>query len=499
MEKKGVSKIKHLSLRSKPKTKEENDLIPDEGIAIENSELIDVEARLSDNSLDKSFYEQTISFKNSKNKDKLDTTFVDAKGEDIRHEILDIAPELNKDKSFITSEKITKEINRVFQKTILVLVVDLIIFAFFVFYSLNLFFIGDNLITNTLITVGLGVLTVSVTSFFYILLSERKYLYFDIISKVVVFLVLNSFIGQGFSLVTIGSSIVIFIFSFLAYIELEKMQLGSRLFNLAIIATECRRILVTVSLLIFVIATFNQIIYRGVNNQGEFVSAENFISQTMLQNELIVDNVLIGRNSTFRSFSLNSFFISRNISFSNGLVQSRVIDKFTLRDYFITIYNKPQIITESEEELLNAECKDKQIKDCKGYIYGKVDEKLIQFQNEYFPEQKDIPLSSTINLELYRNLTKQFYSNLIRESSKDVKTGTSGFAFLNNLPLSNVLQTKYLIPLFFCIFLFIVLAGLRFIFNFLTSILLFLFWSILKLVRFVRVEIENVECEVVSI
>lgn len=504
MDKETVSKIKHLSLRSRNK---KNRISEGENI-IEDSKGEEFNFIPTNNSSDaielispdnSDFFSQTINFKNTKK----DLTRKDGASLDlnkINYSTIEGAQNSALTDNFRASEKFVKEVSRVFKKTIFTFIIDIILFAVFAFLAVNFFTLNQvSFGLNSFLLVSSLVVSVSFTTFFYILLSQRKYLFINILIKCAIFFVINFFIGQGFAIITLVTIVVLFLFLFLSYLELEKMQLGSRLFNLSVIAGECRRILITMCLIIIAIGTFNQIIWQGTTD-GQFVSAQNFVDKSIFSSDPLVDFLFLGATtSNFRSYSLNSYFINKNLFVANGMLESRVKETFTFRDYLLLVYNKPTVITSDEETLIKEECKVKKIADCLPTISAKINERLNEFKNQFYPKQADIPLSSTISLSLYREISNQHYLNIIKESSKDVNSGSPSLSVLNNLAFTKLFSPKYLIPMGMVIILFVAMYFVKFILGFFTSIVLSIIWNFMKLVKFVRVDIENVESEVVSI
>lgn len=501
-----VSKIKHLSLRSKSnqndnsrEEKIKGGLLEDPGMDGKNLGFGENNNQLASSQ----FFQQTINFKNTnplptepdQNISSVQYSLRKNKNVNLN------ADETFKDASFRVDSNIgqnknrSKENRRVFQKTITLLFLDLAIFAGFVFCSINLFFLNSNIIISFFIGILVMISYVIVTNIFYIILSEKKYLWILLFSKAILFLVLSSFISQLFSLITIVGVIIVFLMTYISYVELEKIQLGSRLFAISSIVSESTRVLVTMCIFIISLCTLNQIIYQGSDQNGKFIDGGKFVERVFLNNDYFAKKVLMGIDSPVKGKGgLNNIFINKNLNFSGGNLNLNNRESFTVRDFLILNYKTSELVNETELSTINEKCqKNKEL--CDLETRKVADEKLAVLRNESFPNLgPEIINSSVIDESLYRKLTTQFYLNLIKANSGDLKD-----ANVASVPLINLFSQKYIIPGVFSLFIFIFLTLIRPIIFLIINIGTFLFWHFMRLVRFARIEIETVESEVVSI
>jgi hypothetical protein len=517
----GISKIKHLSLRGKKNDRTTNNsnvltggLIEDTDLTSENfvddsskdSDIINQsQHRLDSLDLDtNSFFEQTINFKSKsiKNTDNDKDNVNDKAGEILsarkKNEFTGDFDNQTVNNSYYSSIGSVKEIKRVFQKTILLLVLDLIAFTGLVFTGINLFFLNSNILLSVGISILVFVVYVALTNILYIIIPEKKFLWSALFSKVLIFVLISSFIGQIFSITTVAGILVVFFLAYVAYNELEKIQLGSRLFTLSSIINESTRVLITMSIVVISLCVFNQIIYRGTDDDGKFIDASNFTEKVILSNNFVMDSVLIGKTGILKGKGLNNYFISKNLFLTGESLNYAGKESFTLRDFFVLTYKNGDLLTEDEVNSINEKCgKSKNEKNelCVVETRKKEDEKLAVFRDQTFPRvSKELTNSSVIDLPLYRDLTKQIYLNNIKNNSGELKEGG-----LSNIPLINLFSQKYIIPALYSLIVFFVLTILRPILSWGVNLFTYILWYMLRITRFAKIEIETVESEVVSI
>lgn len=390
-------------------------------------------------------------------------------------------------------------IRRVFQKSILFLILNLTSFGLLNFVGLNLFYLSSDIPSS----LGWGILTavisIAVSNLFYIVLADRSYFWLNLVGQIVILIAIQGFVGRGLEPITLVVLGVVTLMSYLAYSELEKAQLGSRLFTIPNIIGESTRILSWVTILIICLGTFNQIIARGTDSSGKFVNGEKFFSDIFLSKDNLVDIFLIGSGNSLTGVGLNNFLMTRGLSFQNDSLTKVVEGSRTQASFrdFLNINYKPTetLITDNELEDIQASCLKNQTENCDSEVQKFKDVRLESWRIERY---KDLPLTldSTMTSDNFRLVTRQYYTNSIRDITTDKGSSTS---FLPSLPIVSSFPASYILPGFFVFILAIMLTLIRFLLHFLVMVVTWIIWSLMKLTGFVRIEVENVEAEVVSI
>jgi hypothetical protein len=404
--------------------------------------------------------------------------------------------------SFFVSNEESEKLNtgRVFQKSIVLLLINLLFFSITSFFSINLFNLNPNPIVSACIGIVSIVFLTSTSNVFFIVLSDRVYFWISFFAQAILLLSVNTLIGYGFnSIVSLVTTLIISLMFYQAYLELEKNQLSSRLFNLSIITKESNRILITIGTLVLILGLFNQILFTGTDSNGTFNGADVFIDKVILSRQNIVDSYLIGVNDEQKkTVGLNNFAMNKNLYFV-GDQQLYLLNgtPAQFRDYLIYNYRRPGDILLSEDEVddVNSKCLKEKITNCDDEISKARDSKLDIWRAEAFSDLS-LNLDSEMNLENYRAVTRQYYLNQIKNVSKNEET-----TLLSSLsvPIFTNISPKWFVPaiIAFGFYLFFVL--IKPILQLLSYILTLIIWQILKLTGFVRIEVETVESEVVSI
>jgi hypothetical protein len=403
---------------------------------------------------------------------------------------------------------------RVFQKSIIFIIIDLLAFLFLTIISLNLFNLNLgqglaslinsdqiavlNIVSSFVISfIFIGVST-AFTNVLFIIIPERNYLFISLLLKTMIVLGVHATIGMGFTLFT-GLIILLYILNtYLGYSELEKNQLSSRIFNISHITTECTRILSLAGLSLIALGLFNQIIAYSTPNNGVFNDAESFISKVLFADNSLVDNVLIGVKSGGNSNGVNNVFFNKAFTFQNNRLINRNNQNPVTLGNFLELSRPELVLSEDEELVLKNKCTKEKVSNCSELIKQKNEARINEWKNENYPTLKDTTIQTTIDLPIYRTITKQYYLSSIKDISKDGATESArsnipGFVSFLNFP------PKYIIPAIFTFIYVIILFILRPIIHWLTGIITWIVWTILKLIGFTKIDIETVEAEVVSI
>lgn len=386
---------------------------------------------------------------------------------------------------------------RVMQKSILFLAINLISFALLILSSIGIFNSTSNILIASGVLVGSMVLFAAVTNVFFIILSNRLYLLALLVFQTMLIISLNALTGQGLSIPTAVVTLLSVMMTYLAYLELEKNQLSSRIFNVSHIATESTRILTTASILLVGLGLFNYIIFTGTQN-GEFEGAENFVSKTFLSQNRVVDGILIGlSDSGGRASGINNYFMSRSLTYRNNrLVLTADSSDATFKDFLRFNYKTGEnLLPQDELDALNNRCTREKISPCDQLINQVRDQKLEAWRVEGYGQLTNLNLNSPMNLSNFRDVTKQFYQNLITDTGRENAQSRA----TANIPLISNFSPKYIVPMLLVFVVFVILMILRPILNAVVIFLSWVIWNILKLSGYAKIEVETVESEVVSI
>lgn len=356
-------------------------------------------------------------------------------------------------------------IQRVFKKSIAFLIINLILFALLCLVSLNLVSLPISFVATV------AVFYIVSSCLFYIILADRSYLWLNIFGTIILLLLTHSFLGLGFTTPTIFIIVFVGILIFSAYSELEKIQLGSRLFFISHIASESIRILSTVVALVLSLGLFNSMVSAG---------AEQYVEKNILSSSLIVDNILIGNNP---SVSLNRVFMKGSSLFGSENT------KYTFRDFLEYNYKGGKAILSKEEaNAIVISCQsqlDSTSATCAKAIQIEEDKRILEWRDEVYPKLT-YELDTLITEVEFREIINSHYLYLIKD-----------FSQYNNGVIS--IPSRYIVPGIFALVLFGALLVAKFLLGFLAYILIWVVWRILRWVGFVKIEVEAVEAEIVSI
>lgn len=385
-------------------------------------------------------------------------------------------------------------INRVFKKSIIFLGVQLISFLALILVSLNFF-------TNFGLNILILVTSVAITNIFFIIVADRSYVWLSLISQFLLIIVAHSFLGLAFNPITIILSLLVILFNYLAYSELEKIQLSSRLFSISHITAESTRILLTSSIILLSLGIFNSIIFEGTNT-GKNLGSRPFLDRVVFSNKLIADNVLIG---TTRSVSVNKFLVGGNLYKESGTTRivydeaskTGTITKQATFGYFLQEnYEFSKVLTSKEEaDFRQLNCNDvgTESKTCTERVQAEINKKLEEWKNKNYADL-NLSLDTALTTTNYRLVTKQFYLNKVADFESD-KSDNSSFidsSFLL-IPLTSI------IPAIFGILVLLFGFVFRFLLGWLAFAINFIIWKTLILIGFAQIDIETVEAEIVSI
>jgi hypothetical protein len=395
-------------------------------------------------------------------------------------------------------------IKRVFRKSMIFLVIKSVLFALVAFLSVNVFSI------NIFVFISLIVLYIIASNIYFIIVADKSYVFVSILIELVFLFLAHLSIDQAFHPVTILLIAFITMFSYFAYSELEKVQLGSRLFSIGQITNESTSALLTMLILLSSLGVYNTIAHN---------SLEKIVSKSLLDNSFIFNKFVIGSDKG--GTSLNSLY---NLSYKtqNG-------GKPTTLDNFLSEHFRKdkEVITETEKANLREECGlKKTVEECAGdkFIETIRISRLEEWKRIAYPNVK-YSLDTPIDQTKFKELTKQYFLNQVcmlekgedcernkpmsyqQTSDTELLTGKAKVAdaIIKDIPISSNIMSKVgidrsdIIPVILSLALFILLSIIKPLIRILLFATTSFFWQLLKLFGFVKIEIETVEAEVVSI
>jgi hypothetical protein len=384
-------------------------------------------------------------------------------------------------------------ISRVFRKSMIFLALQLCSFLIFITTSFNFF-------NNPLIALVSLVVSVAMTNLFFIIVADRSYVWLALLGQALLIVIANSFLGLAFTPITLLFTLVAILFYFLAYSELEKIQLSSRLFSISHITGESTRIILTATTLLLALGIFNSILWQG-QKDNQNLGSKPFLSTVVFDNKFIMDNLFIGKTS---SVSINKFLISGNFykDASTGKIMYEFKSKTgntekqaTFGTFLEYNYESNDVLTTKEEQDYRAtSCTDvgSISEGCNQRVKEEINKKIEQWRLKAYadlPYTIDTPLTITN----YREITKKFYLNRVAEFESE--KGDSGFIDKSLLlvPLTSI------IPAIFALTVAVLLFLTRFIFSWIVFIINWIIWRVLLISGFVQIDVETVEAEIISI
>jgi hypothetical protein len=377
-------------------------------------------------------------------------------------------------------------VQRVFRKSIIFLGFNLLSFGLLVFSGINFFSQNYWLILVSAIAYS------ALTNLFYIIVADRNYVWFGLLAQLTLIISIFSFYGLGFNPVTIIFAVVISLMSFLAYSELEKVQLSSRLFSIAHLTNESTRILSTVSILVLSVGVYNGILYN---------STPAFFSKYIWRNNLLQSHIFQGVNP---AYSLNRIMIGGRYEVQGDKVfklSGNKSEEFTFADFLEQNYRNDQpVITPPESQEIIRNCTQSE-QDCKKLVDQEILNRLANFKAAPDSPYKDLPygIETKIDSQKFLQITERYYLSRIIYFELDKQD----LSFIPSQFVSTVenysIPRKNIIPAIIAILVFSLLLVFKFALHWIIFIVTWLTWKILLWIGFAQIDIENVEAEIVNI
>jgi hypothetical protein len=275
------------------------------------------------------------------------------------------------------------------------------------------------------------------------------------------------------NLSTLIIGLVTVLLTYLAYIDLEKVQLGSRLFSIPYIVGESTKILSTVIIFIVCLSSFNQIESRGV---------DKFIADSVLSIPQVMEKVAVPvyQNTILKGTSVD-FSQSSNTTVKTLICAERKLNCDTKNSTVL-----------SPEELAKIQNGCKTDGTGESGCAALVDQAQTTVLETY--KNQDLSgLGLTLGTKLDETNSQPVLKQLIQAKIKKQVDPTK----LSFLP--SYVPTKSLIPFVVALFLFIILSIFKFIIVWIGYVVTWILWKLLQITGFVRLDIEMVEAEIVGI
>jgi hypothetical protein len=376
-------------------------------------------------------------------------------------------------------------IQRVFRKSIIFLILHLLSFGLLAFVGLNVFTLP--LVFSVLIAISYVV----ITNIFYIIVADRSYVWLSLVGQAVLILITHAFVGLSFGRVTLVFTILVSLFTYFAYSELEKVQLSSRLFSISHITTESIRILITVIILVLSLGVFNKALSQG---------SENYVSEAFLDKSFILKNVVVGR---YKTLSLNRYIMKGRFYIDGASVKSDLVKPstgatFVFADFLTQNYRPSEaVLTEEKKNEILSGCDKKTVKNCDTLL---VQERQVNLENWRKEAYSSLPY--TIDTELtparFELISKEYYINEVKKLNSD-NANQAGSDITDTLSKYLIVPRSYIIPAFVALVLFILLTIIKPLLQLIVFWFTFVIWNILVWAGFAKINIEKVEAEIVSI
>jgi hypothetical protein len=386
---------------------------------------------------------------------------------------------------------------RVFRKSVLFLILQLLSFfaiSFVMITGLGLNFASTTgIILSMSIIFGLIIAYAAVTSIFYIIVADRSYIWVSLCLQSLILIGIYALLGLGiFSPVTILFAFLIFILSYFAYLEIEKIQISTRFFSIGYVTSEALKILSTVAILTICLGIFNVVTIQ---------SPKAFISKNLINNDGIYSSVVLGNSFPFNVISLNKIALNgdKYVINNDGVVEAagKTVD---FRSFLLKNIKQSALLTEAEKKEIRTGCDTITEKECSTKLFIEQDKKLktaIKAENSSY-SSLSFGLDEVLDKKNFKDVLRAFYSDKVDDLNNQSAT-INEISYLRPFKqyidpiLPNIIQAAVAIAVF------IILSFFKFLMNILTSILIWFIWKIMLITGFAKIDVELVESEIVSI
>ncbi len=357
-------------------------------------------------------------------------------------------------------------IKRVFRKSIIFLTLALLTFGLSSLASSN--FGLQSMLTLLFTSFGF----IALTNIFFIIVAHRTYVWLFLLGQFIILSITQYPFSVSLSTLVIGLATVLL--TYLAYLDLEKVQLGSRLFSIPYIVGESTKILSTVIILIVCLSTFNQIEAKGV---------DKFIGDSVLSVPIVLDKAVLPLYQT-------SYLKGVNLDFSKDDNNTTVKTLICAERKLNCDTKNRSVLSQDEYAKIQSDCKTNGTGEsgCEAIVEAAQTVVLNDYLNQDL-SGLGLTISTKLNSDNYQTILKQLVQNKIKSLADPAK--------LNFLPSS--VPAKSVIPFTISLLLLVLLSIFKFIFVWMGYIVTWIFWKLLQVTGFVRLDIEMVEAEIVGI
>ena len=383
---------------------------------------------------------------------------------------------------------------RVFRKSMIFMILQLLSFVSLSVIVISGVIFGFTTLLNTIISIGIIIVSILlytvITSLFYIIVADRSYIWISLLCQSLSLILLYSFVGQGFGYPTLILATIIMLLSYFAYLEIEKIQVSTRFFSVGYITGEAIKILSTIGILTICLGIFNIVLSQtpGV-----------FLSRNIVENEFIFKNTVINSN---RWLSLNSIFGVKSeykiVKDTTDIVDAKN-QTVLVSDFIEKNYPTEEVLTNKEISQIKAICTASD-KECNNIVNieknKKLDKYLVKLV-EIGQMEPALKLTDTLNYKSYKKILKAFYSDKINDF--ETQKVTQSIPYLSSIQWIIEPSRNIFIPAIISLLFYIALLSIKFLIHFLANSLVWIIWKLLLLIGFVKIDIELVESEIVSI
>ncbi len=379
-------------------------------------------------------------------------------------------------------------VQRVFRKSFTFLILQLLAFVSLSIVTISTF----SLNLNSVVTIGVAgavivttiILYTVLSSIFYIIVADRSYIWINLLLQGLSLVLLYSFLGQGFSYPTIVFAIIVSVLNYFAYLEIEKVQVSTRFFSIGYVTGEAVKILSTIAILIVCLGIFNTI-----SSQTPKV----FLTRNLIDNDIVFKN-FVGNSSRFSINNILQLKTDYKLNQANDSVLSSEGKEVNISDFVEKNYSDNLSATAIKNSCASGD------KECQVSLSQQKDKKLESDLNrlvdfgQISPQPK---INDRLTYNIYKGLLRGFYADKIN----DFETKKTS----QNIPIFSSVQwliepsRTIFIPALIALAFYLVLIVIKFIIHFVTGIVIWLVWKMLVAFGFVKIEIELVESEIVSI
>jgi hypothetical protein len=379
-------------------------------------------------------------------------------------------------------------VQRVFRKSFSFLILQLLSFVGLSLVTISTFSLNLNSFA-TLSLAGAGIIAMIalytvVSSIFYIIVADRSYIWISLLLQCLSLVLLYSFLGQGFSYPTIVFALIVSILNYFAYLEIEKVQVSTRFFSIGYVTSEAVKILSTIAILVTCLGIFNTISYQ---------TTKVFLTRNLIDNELIFKN-FVGNSSRFSLNNILQLKSDYTLNQTNKSVLSNDGKEVEVGDFIEKNYSENLSATAIKNSCANGD------KECQLNLSQEKEKKLEGNLNRLVELGQVTPqpkINDRLTYDTYKGLLRGFYADKINDF--ETKKNAQSIPIFSSVQWLIEPSRAIFIPALIALVFYVILIVFKFIIHFITGMIIWLVWKMLVAFGLVKIEIELVESEIVSI